>query len=115
MKRGSYFGTEMDGTWWRRYRSSGFFARGNGDFWMDEDGLHFLRALTRVPLSISWDEIAAVRLGAWHGGRWGFGRPILKVDFGRDGRELTAGFCVSRDWTEMERFVEELTEKLSLR
>ena len=27
---GAYLGTELDETWWKRYRKDGFFARGNG-------------------------------------------------------------------------------------
>ena len=55
-KKGNYLGTEVDGRWWRRYRAPTFFARGNGELWLDEDGLHFLRRMTKTPLSISWSE-----------------------------------------------------------
>jgi hypothetical protein len=113
VRRGSYFGTEIDGKWWRRYRGPGFFARGNGEFWMDEGGLHFRRLLTDAPLSIRFDEMTAARLGRWHCGRSGHGRPVLKVDFMRDGRNLTAGFCLSGNRVEMEGLVEGLTERLS--
>lgn len=115
VRSGSYHGTEMDGRWWRRYRGTGFFARGSGEFWTDEAGLHFRRALTQAPLSIAWDEIAALRLSRWHAGRWGCGRPILQVDFSRDGRALTAGFSLSGDWKQMEDFVADLGEKMRRR
>ena len=111
--RGSYFGTEIDGKWWRRYKGPGFFTRGTGEFWMSEEGLHFRRLLTDVPLSIRFDEITAVRLGTWHCGRWGHGRPVLKVDFVRDGRKLSAGFYLSADREEMERLVEDLAQRMS--
>jgi hypothetical protein len=115
VRQGSYLGTEVDGKWWRRYRGTGFFARGNGELWTDEAGLHFRKALTRAPLSIAWDEMTAVRLGKWHCGRSGHGRPLLKVDFGRDGKSLTAGFDLGGDRQEMEQFAEELRGELSSR
>lgn len=82
---------------------------------MDEEGLHFRRLLTETPLSICFAEITAVRLGTWHCGRWGRGRPLLKVDFGRDGSNLTAGFYLSGDREEMERLVKDLAQRLSRR
>lgn len=115
MKRGSYYGTEIDGKWWRRYRAAGFFARGNGELWLDATGLHFRKVLTRVPLSISWDEVTAFRLAKWHCGRPGYGHPLLKVDFVRAGMNLTAGFRLPGDPGEMERFVEDLGDKLNRR
>ena len=65
MKKGNYFGTEIDGKWWKRYRAKGFFARGNGEFTMDEEGIRFLRIadqgatdhpLDRGSLSHPWQE-----------------------------------------------------------
>jgi hypothetical protein len=35
MKQGHYFGTEIDGKWWRRYRESGYSARGSGELDID--------------------------------------------------------------------------------
>lgn len=113
MQRGSYYGTEIDGKWWRRYRGEGFFARGNGEFWADEEGVHFRKTLNRVPLSIPWDEISSIRLGGWHCGRPGYGLPLLKVDFHRDGRTLTAGFRLLE--REIERLASDLRERLSRR
>ena len=115
MDRGNYYGTEIDGRWWQRYRSTGFFARGNGRFWMDERGLHFHKALAGAPLTILWDEISAVWLGTWHCGRWGLGRPLLKVGFARDGRNLTAGFQLSGDRQGMDQLVGDITARLSRR
>ena len=112
MKQGNYFGTEVDGKWWRRYRGAGFFARGNGELWIDEEGLHFCKTLTASPLTISWDEITAVRLAKWHAGRSALGRPVLKVEFQRDGRDLTAGFYLSRNWDEMGQLVEDLSRRM---
>ena len=52
-KKGNYFGTEIDHSWYKRFRKDGFFARGNGEFWLEDDGLYFLRKLTKTPLHIS--------------------------------------------------------------
>jgi hypothetical protein len=110
--RGSYLGTEIAGKWWRRYRARGFFSRGNGELWLDEEGLHFRRLLTRSPLDIAWREISGIRLGRWHSGRWAAGQPVLKLDFERDGKQLSAGFVLARDWQQMEELADELRGRI---
>jgi hypothetical protein len=85
MKKGNYVGTEIDGSWWKRCRGAAFFARGNGEFRLDDEGIHSLRNLTKTPLVIAWGEMSEATLGTWHAGRWIRGRPILKVRFARDG------------------------------
>jgi hypothetical protein len=112
MKRGNYFGTESEDKWWKRYRAPAFFARGNGEFWMDEEGIHFLKLLTKTPLTIGWSEASGAMLGMSHGGRWALGRPILKVAFRRQGEELVAGFYLSGDWPEMEAFAADLDRRI---
>lgn len=112
MKKGNYFGTEIDGKWWKRYRAPGLFARGNGEFAMDDEGIHFRRLLTKEPLTISWTEARSVTLGKGHAGRWAMGRPILKIAFERDGSDLTAGFYLSSDWSEMKQLAADLNAKL---
>jgi hypothetical protein len=110
--KGYYFGTEVDGRWWKRYRGKAFFARGNGEFWFDEQGLHFRKLLTTTPLSIPFSEMKGVRLGRWHAGKWGGGRPVLKIDFGRSGEALTAGFLLAKEWDRMESFASDLRAKI---
>mgnify|MGYP000283042842 CR=1 FL=1 len=56
-KPGSYLGTEIEGKWWKRYREAGFFARGNGEWWIENGALCFRRQLTRTPLVIPFDEV----------------------------------------------------------
>lgn len=111
MKQGSYFGTEIAGKWWKRYREQGFFARGNGDFDLDATGISFHKKLTKEPLVVSWDEISSADLGKWHAGRWAMGRPILRVEFVRDHQKLCAGFHISRDWAAMETLASEITQR----
>jgi len=112
-KQGNYFGTEIDGRWWKRYRAPAFFARGNGELWLDEEGLHFLKKLTKAPLTITWAEGTGASLGKSHAGRWALGRPVLKVAFRRDDLDLSAGFYLSSDWSEMEQFAADLTRRFS--
>jgi hypothetical protein len=113
MKKGNYFGTEVDGRWWKRYRAPGFFARGNGEFSMDETGIHFLRTLTKQPLSIHWSEARSATLGKGHAGRWAMGRPVLKIAFSRESQELVAGFNLSSDRAEMEQLAGDINTKLT--
>ncbi len=120
MKKGNYLGTEIDGAWWKRYRAPHFFARGSGEFWMDESGIGFRRLLTDAPLTIPWDEMSAARLGTWHAGQWVLGRPIVKIEFQRDGRSLCAGFYLPRgrnhgDRQRIEQLVADLNRKLAAR
>jgi hypothetical protein len=117
VKKGNYLGTEIDHRWWKRYRAPGFFARGSGEFWMDETGVWFRRLLTGSPLTISWREMTTAKLGTWHAGQWVLGRPVLKIEYEREGQHLSAGFCFSRgkdrgDWHWMEQLVADLNLKI---
>lgn len=91
-RAGHYFGTEVGGRWWRRYKAPGFFARGNGGWWFEEGELRFQRALTkeitRIPLAL----VTAVSFGTWHAGQWNAGRPVVKVAWTLDGQRLSSGF-----------------------
>jgi len=111
MTNGNYFGTEINGQWWRRYRGPAFFARGNGEFSMDEAGIRFLKKLTKLPLSIPWSEVSAATLGKGHAGRWAMGRPVLKISFSREGQDLEAGFFLSPDWAEMEELAADIDRR----
>jgi len=111
--RGTYLGTEVAGRWWWRYLARGFFSRGNGELWLDDEGFHFRRLLTRSPLDIGWREMTRIRLGRWHAGRWAAGRAVLKVDFERDGRQLSAGFVLPGDRQRMEELADELRVRIA--
>ena len=112
MKKGGYLGTEIDGKWWRRYRGSGFSARGNGQFWMDDEGIQFRKFLTKTPVTIEWHEARHATLGESHAGRWAMRKPILKVRFIREGESLEAGFLQSADWDEMSRLAADLNRRI---
>ncbi len=69
-KKGHYIGTEINEKWWSRYRGEGFFARGNGEYWFDEDFFYFRRYLTKEPIKIPFNRIQEIKTGNWHAGRW---------------------------------------------
>jgi hypothetical protein len=96
-KPGSYLGTEIEGKWWKRYREDGFFARGNGEWWIENGALCFRRLMTRTPLVIPFDEVTEVKIGTWHAGRWILGRPIFKILWSRKGLRLSSGFYLEGD------------------
>jgi hypothetical protein len=114
-KPGHYLGTEVDDRWWRRYKRDGFFARGNGNYWLEEDHLCFLRYLASEQLCIHFDEIENITTGTWHAGRWNLGRPIVKLHWIRDGVQLTSGFVVGSDEDETEAFIIALMKRVNQR
>jgi hypothetical protein len=89
---GSYLGTEMSGRWWKRYRAPGFFVRGRGRFWFEGGELRFHRDLTKELTRIPLDRVRDVSIGTWHAGKWFAGRPIVKLEWERDGERLSSGF-----------------------
>jgi hypothetical protein len=114
-KAGHYLGTEIGERWWRRFRDNGFLARGNGEYWFEEDKLCFLRYLTREPLCIPYAEVENISTGTWHAGRWNLGRPIVKLHWERDGLQLSSGFVVGRDQQETEDFIVTLMRRVNRR
>jgi hypothetical protein len=105
---GAYIGTTVGAEWWRRYRRDGFLARGNGRYWLNEEGFHFLRALTRRPIIVPCSAVTATSASAWHAGRWGGGVPILRIHWRKDDLTLISGFVVSRDADTLERLAAEI-------
>ena len=74
----------------------GLFARGNGEYWLDESGFYFRKYLTKGPISIPFDSILEIKLGKFHAGRWCMGNPILKIIWRKDNLRLSSGFLVSK-------------------
>lgn len=106
---GYYFGTEISEKWWRRYRGNGFFARGNGEYWINPDGIYFLRKLTKVPISIPFECIKDIKIGGAHAGKWVPGITVLKIIWERDGKLLSSGFRMGwnrNDTMEIKRILE---------
>lgn len=82
----------------KRLRTRGLFARGNGEWTIDETGLRFLRLLTREPIEISRERIVSVDMSptSWWGGKWIPGSRVVEVRW-RDeaGRAVVSGFVFS--------------------
>lgn len=110
-KKGHYLGTEIGGKWWKRYRGEGFFARGNGEWWLDEEFIYFRRYLTKQPLQIPRREIISIRTGTWHAGRWAGGMPILKILWRQNDLRLSSGFVVSKQRIETMQLAEQLLKR----
>lgn len=112
-KRGHYLGTEIDEKWWRRYLADGFFARGVGDYWIDDEALFFRRYLTKAPIVISLHDVIDIKLGKWHSGRWAGGAPIVKIVWKAADNLLSSGFVFSRGSRETNALVQELRAAVS--
>ena len=112
--QGHYLGTEMDGKWWKRYKDNGFFARGNGTYRLGDSAFIFQKYPNANPILIPYEKITNLQIGTWHAGRWGAGRPILKILWQKDGQTLSSGFLLAKDRSDVENLIEVLAERLSL-
>jgi len=92
---GHYFGTEIDGKWWKRYRRGHMFARGKGVYWYDAEAFYFLKLLTKTPMVIPFARMTGFETGKWHAGQWAGGKRVLKILWESDGQCLSSGFTVS--------------------
>lgn len=107
-RRGHYFGTEVDGKWWRRYSSDGLLARGIGEFRIETSALFFRRYLTEIPIVIPFGDVLDVKIGKWHSGRWAGGAPVVKIVWRKSDTRLSSGFVFSRDARETDVLVQEI-------
>jgi hypothetical protein len=110
--KGKYFGTEINQKWWNRYMKNKMLARGNGTFSYNDNAISFLRLLTKVPIVIEFDKILDLKIGKWHAGQWGKGRPIIKILWKNNGRLLSSGFSISAEPEEFETVLSELRNAL---
>ncbi len=110
--KGLYLGTEINEVWWRRYSKDGFFMRGNGEYWHDTQGFYLLRYLTKTPLFIPFKDIAQIKSGTWHAGRWAFGNIIVKILWKKDNLVLSSGFIVSNKKDDGLKLMEILKPKI---
>jgi hypothetical protein len=111
-RKGHYLGTEIEEKWWKRYRKNKFFARGNGEYWLDDTGLYFRRYLTRHPIEIPFAKVIEVKIGKSHAGRWLLGSPVLKLIWQKDGLRLSSGFIVSGSEEETEAVTESIRDTI---
>ena len=111
-RKGHYLGTEINEKWWKRYRKDKFFARGNGEYWLDDTALYFHRFLTKRPIEIPFAKVIEVKIGRSHAGRWLLGSRVLKMIWEKDGIKLSSGFVVSRNQIDTEAIGDEIKRKL---
>jgi hypothetical protein len=95
-RRGHYLGTEVEGAWYRRYRKRGWLARGLGEYWIEDETLHFRRYMTSTLLKIPLWQVKSVQLGSWHAGRWVAGKRAIKLVWQEQGTLLSSGFVLTR-------------------
>ena len=107
-KTGLYLGTEINEKWWKRYKKDKMFARGNGEYWYDNESFYFLRYLTKKPIKIPLKSITEFKIGKWHSGKWCLGYPILKIIWIKDGLKLSSGFLLSKNIDDIEKIISEL-------
>ena len=112
-RRGVYLGTEIDGKWWKRYTKGGFFVRGAGACWCDDEALYFRRYLMKHPITILFRKVQAVETSTWHAGRWFWGRPIVKLLWEHEGESLGSGFVLSSQKAESQRLLNEIRQRVS--
>jgi hypothetical protein len=106
-RKGHYFGTEINETWWKRYMKDKFFARGTGEYWYDSHAFRFRRYLTKAPIVLPFDNVIELKTGYWHAGRWGRRNPIIKFIWEKDGIRLSSGFLLSRHRGTTENMISE--------
>ena len=112
-RRGCYLGTEINEKWWKRYTKEGLFARGNGEYWYDDEAFYFLRDLTRGPIVIPFDKMGGLKVGTWHSGRWAWGNPIIKLLWVHQGQSLSSGFILSYQESEVLMLLDEIRQRIS--
>jgi len=66
---GKYFGTEIEGKWWKRYPKEKMSARGIGTLSYDNKSIFFLRKFTNTPISKNFEYILEIKSGQWHAGQ----------------------------------------------
>jgi hypothetical protein len=110
--KGAYIGTEIDEKWWKRYRKDKFFARGNGKYWLDQNGFCFRRYLTKRPICVPFERTEGIKLGKWHAGRWCGGLLVVKILWKKDGQSLSSGFVVSKSEVDTNNLKAELERRI---
>jgi hypothetical protein len=106
--KGHYLGTEIDEKWWKRYKRDKLFARGNGEYWFDENAFYFFRYLTKHPIEIPLRKIVRFEIGKTHAGRRLLKQRVLKLIWEKDGLILSSGFIVAGNRQETEKVMADL-------
>lgn len=109
-RHGHYLGTEIDEKWWKRYKQDGLFARGNGEYWYDDEAFYFQKFATRGLITIPFTKITGFKFGSWHCGRWSWGQHIAKILWNHQGMVLGSGFVLSTTEFESPEIIDSLRE-----
>jgi hypothetical protein len=88
---------------------------GKGEYWVDDEAFYFLRTLTQDPIVIPFDKVGDLKVGTWHCGRWAWGNPIVKFLWSHQGQALSSGFVLSYEKAEVQRLVDEISQRVSSR
>ncbi len=104
-KNGYYYGTTKGKSWWKRYSKKGWLARGNSEVWIDVDGVHFRRYLTKKVKSIFYKDIIGIETGKMHAGKWA-GVPVIKIAWRMEDQMLVSGFSISKSKEETAKWIE---------
>jgi hypothetical protein len=107
-RKGHYAGTEIDETWWKRYRAEKMFARGAGEYWYDANAFYFRRYLTKAPIAIYFEDVKEIKTGKWHAGQWAGGKKIVKLIWQKGFLTLSSGFVLSGDHRASQNILQEL-------
>lgn len=107
-KKGRYLGTSIDHKWWKRFTEDGYFARGSGEYWFDEENFYFLRYLTQKPIVIPFQKVHDLQLGKWHCGTWAWGMPVVKFQWKRDQKDLSSGFVLAKEGSKTQQILSEI-------
>ncbi len=113
-KIGLYLGTEIEEKWWKRYKKDKFSARGNGNYWNDDQAFYFLKYFTKEPITIPFKNIIEFKTGKWHAGKWCFGYPILKIIWLKEDVKLSSGFLILKNNEKIMDFIATLEQQVSL-
>jgi hypothetical protein len=89
-------------SWWRPFFARGWMMRANCSLWLDDEGLHFHRHLTRMHVTLPWADVVNAKVG----GKWWGTRPLLVpsllVVWRRRGAEVESCFAVSHQLEDVE-------------
>lgn len=90
-------------------------ARGKGNFLYDNTSFSFLRLLTKDAISILFEDIVEFKIGKWHAGQWGAGKPILKIVWLRNNQRLSSGFMIDNDEKNVIDLINRLKVQMEIR
>lgn len=89
------------------------FLRGNGKYWIDDNGFNFQRYLTKTTLLVPFKKIIGIKEGKWHSGKWVGNLLILKILWSENNTNLSSGFVITRNSVEFHTIINDLQVRIS--